>query len=816
MTSAPRTPRIPTARALKAPRGGAVGGYRVAVDVGGTFTDLVLRRPDGTEAVHKTSSTPGDPAQAVVAGLIALAAAERLAPHELLGRTETIVHGTTITTNALITGSGACTGLVTTAGLRDVLPARQGSREDQFASKSAPPPPLVPRRLVIPVRERVDRTGAVVTPLDESDVRRAAGRLRAARVEAVAVSFVFSYLFDGHERQAAAILAQELPGVFVTTASRLVPQVRMFERTTTTALNAYVGPVLRDYLDGLADRLAELGYGGRVLIMQSNGGVVGLEQAADRAVETLLSGPAGAPAAVAEIVRTLGTRAARAGAGGTGGAAGTDRAGPPTRSPDTITIDMGGTSFEASLARGGRTETTSNGSLAGHPVCLPALDISTIGAGGGSVAWVTAGGLPRVGPRSAGAVPGPAGYGRGGTEPTVTDADLLLGYLDPDGFSDGIALSRDAAVRAVGGLAERLGIRGSAGRHPDTAVTDAALIDTGVIDDAVIEAAAGVHRAVNAAMADSLRLLTGRRGLDPRRFALVAAGGAGPVHAVEIARELGIPLVVVPAGASVLCARGMLRTDLVRYYVTTLRPDPRDPGALPVPSDLDAAFDRMAAEALDDLRPHLAGTGRAGFAFARSADVRYAGQVHEIPVPFADPAVPMDPAVPAEPAGSVLPRTDDAGLKDLLERFHDEHELRYGYRRPELAVEIVNLRLVARVPTLPPVPADSPAPPDPAHPAAVAPPIRAAARRREVWFAGGFREVNVHDPATLSPGCPHQGPALVAHPASTVVVPPGYAFELAEDGTVLVFAATDTADAVLHRLGLVGVGVGGAGAAAAR
>ncbi|WP_018505739.1 hydantoinase/oxoprolinase family protein [Parafrankia discariae] len=763
----------------------AGGEYRIAVDVGGTFTDLVLRRPDGTEAVHKTSSVPRNPAQAVVAGLTALAAAEGLAPHELLGRTGTLVHGTTITTNALLTGTGARTGLVTTAGLRDVLPARQGSREDQFASKSAPPPPLVPRHLVLPVRERVDRTGRVVTPLDESDVRRAAGRLRAAEVEAVAVSFVFSYLFAGHERRAAAILARELPGVFVTTASRLVPQVRMFERTTTTALNAYVGPVLRDYLDGLARRLAELGYRGRVLIMQSNGGVVGLEQATGRAVETLLSGPAGAPAAVAETVRALGARG----------------------TIDTITIDMGGTSFEASLAHGGHTETTGGGSLAGHPVCLPALDISTVGAGGGSVAWVTAGGLPRVGPRSAGAEPGPASYGRGGTEPTVTDADLLLGYLDPDGFSDGIMLSRDAARRAVGGLVERLATGSRASRVPDGAVPDGAVPDGAVPDGAVIEAAAGVHRAVNAAMADSLRLLTGRRGLDPRRFALVAAGGAGPVHAVEIARELGIPLVVVPAGASVLCARGMLRTDLVRHYVRTVRPDPADPGAPPTPSALDTAFRGMTAEALDDLSPHLTGSSRPRF--LRSADLRYAGQVHEIPVPF------TDPGAPAGPAGA-----GDAGLADLLERFHDEHELRYGYRRPELLVEIVNLRLVARIPTLPPVAPTAPASAVPASVVPVVPalptsrdPPRAVARRRAVWFDGGFREVDVHDPAALRPGTRQPGPALVAHPASTVVVPPGYVFELAEDGSVLVFAATDTASAVLHRLGLASTGAVGAPAA---
>ncbi|MFB9833105.1 hydantoinase/oxoprolinase N-terminal domain-containing protein, partial [Actinoallomurus acaciae] len=280
--------------------------YRIAVDVGGTFTDLALLGPDGVELDHKAGSTPAEPADGLVAGLGGLAEKAGLPLAELLGRTDVIVHGTTITTNALVTGTGARTGLVTTEGLRDVLLARQGSRADQFDFRSAPPPPLVPRHLIETVRERMDRTGEVATPLDEDGVRRAARHLRAAGVESVAVSFVFSYLNDAHERRAAEILAAELPGVFLSVSSQVAPEVRLFERTSTTALNAYVGPLLRDHLDRLARRLTALGYAGQVLIVQSNGGVVDAARAAERAVNTLLSGPAGAPAAVAGVVAELG------------------------------------------------------------------------------------------------------------------------------------------------------------------------------------------------------------------------------------------------------------------------------------------------------------------------------------------------------------------------------------------------------------------------------------------------------------------------------------------------------------------------------
>ncbi|EFC82760.1 hydantoinase/oxoprolinase family protein [Parafrankia sp. EUN1f] len=719
----------------------SAAGYRIAVDVGGTFTDLVLRRPDGGEVIHKTSSTPADPTDGFVAGLRGLATAEGLDPGTLLGRTDLIVHGTTITTNALITGRHARTGLLTTDGLRDVILARQGSREDQFDSRARPLPHLVPRHLIRTVRGRVDRTGTVVTPLAEVDVRAAARWFAESGVDAVAVSFVFSFLNDAHERRAGEILAEELPGVFVTLAAGLVPEVRLFERTTTAVLNACVGPVLRDYLDRLARRLAGLGYRRPVLLVQSAGGVISLDGAAQRPVETLLSGPAAAPAATARIVRALGVT-------------------------DAMTVDMGGTSFEVSVSHDGRTETTSRGQVAGHPVCLPMLDISTIGAGGGSVAWVTPGGMLRVGPRSAGAVPGPACYGRGGDEPTVTDADLLLGYVDGRGFGDGLALSRAAAERAVGALAGRLGI-------------------------GLTEAAAGVFQTVNAAMADSLRLATVRRGLDPRRFALVAAGGAGPVHAAALARELGIALVVVPPGASVLCARGMLHADLVRYGVHSLA----GRGERPEAGVFDAAFRRLAREAVEDLgvaRTEDAeqaggepdrGPAVSPVSFTRFADLRYVNQVYEISVPF---AADLEADLEAGGAGSPEPaRTDAAAVDAVLARFHELHEQRYGYAQPGVPVEAVNLRLLTRAPTLgglAPVHPTSPCPAPPTR-APVAPAVPAG--RREAWFDGRYQKVDVYQAETLAAYGRLAGPVLVEQANTTVVVPPDFAVERVGDGTLL-------------------------------
>ncbi|MER6809491.1 hydantoinase/oxoprolinase family protein [Spirillospora sp. NPDC000708] len=685
--------------------------YRIAVDVGGTFTDLALLGPDGVELDHKTGSTPDEPADGVVAGLGGLAEKAGLPLAGLLARTGVIVHGTTITTNALVTGTGARTGLLATEGLRDVLLARQGARAEQFESRSAPPAPLVPRHLIETVRERVDRTGEVTVPLDEEGVRRAARRFREAGVEAVAVAFAFSYLNDAHERRAAGILAAELPGTFLSVSSRVAPEVRLYERTSTAVLNAYVGPVLRDHLDRLARRLADLGHAGRVLIVQSNGGVVDLDRAAERAVDTLLSGPAGAPAAVARVVAEFGV-------------------------PEALTIDMGGTSFEVSLSSGGATGITTRAEPAGHPVSVPMLDIATIGAGGGSVGWTTPGGLLRVGPASAGADPGPACYGRGGRDATVTDADLLLGHL-AGGFGDGLEPSAEPAGRAIGDLGRRLGL-------------------------GTVETAAGVRRAVDAEMADGLRLVIARHGLDPRRLALVAAGGAGPVHAVQLARDLGIPLVVVPAGASVLCARGMLRADLVRYYVHTLLGRGRDPRATGAgPDEVAAAFAGLEERAKADSA--AGGPAPADLRFTRLADVRYVGQVHEVTVAF--------------PPGT---RDGAAALDGLMAAFHESHERLYGFAQPEAPAELVNLRLEARAPT--------PSPPSTGVPAtARARPGGDGTQR--AWFDGAFQEVPVRSLEAVPVDERQNGPALLAGSGTTIVVPPGFAYEVTAGGTTLMFAA---------------------------
>ena len=683
---------------------------RLAIDIGGTFTDLVLRDETGRERTYKTSSTPQDPSDGFFAGLDLIAADLGVASRrDLLARVDTIVHGTTITTNALLTGATAKPGVLTTDGLRSLLLARQGHREDQFNSKARPPKPLVPRALVVAVPERLDRDGTVTLALDEAAVRAAAAYFRAEGVAAVAVSFVFSFFNDAHERRAGEILAAELPGVFISLSSRVAPEVRFYERTSTTVLNAAVGPVLERYLDRLSARLAEDAFDRPLYIMQSNGGVVSLANAAARAVNTLLSGPAGAPPAAASRAAALGI-------------------------DSVMTIDMGGTSFEVSLSRGGRTEISSGGEIDGYPISTPILDISTIGAGGGSIAWITAGGLLRVGPQSAGASPGPAGYGRGGTEATVTDANLVLGYLNPDKFNASVALDVGRAREAVGAVGARLGLG----------------IET---------AADGIYRTINAEMTDSLRLATIRRGLDPRGFAIVAAGGAGPLHAAALARDLDIPLVIVPRNASVLCAGGMLLSDYARYYVRTLAiADPRDPRL-----DLEGEFTALEALAIREFTAE--GIEPEALSFVRSADLRYVGQVHEVAVPFTDAA-------------------------ELVARFHRSHHERFGHSQPADAVEIVNIRLLARG-AVTAAPSGEIAAPSGAT---------TAPSRRSAWFGGAYRDVPVLDGETLDPGAAVDGPALVELPTSTIVVPEAFRLVVAATGDYLLHDASRSLDAIRARL----------------
>jgi N-methylhydantoinase A len=692
--------------------------YRVGVDVGGTFTDLFVVGDDGRTDVYKTPSTPSDPSQGFFAGLTMAAANRGLELPDFLRDVETIVHGTTITTNATLTGNGAKVGFITTEGFRDVLLMRRGLRERQYDCKHAPPPPLVPRHRIREVPERLAHDGSITTPLDEAAVREAARAFRAEGVESVAVSYLFSFFDPAHERRTGEILAEELPDAYVTLSSEVLPQVRLYERNSTTALNASVRPQLDRYLRMLGERLAGAGFDGTLLIMQSNGGVMAPEVASRFAVNTLLSGPAAGPVAGLGVSRGLGLE-------------------------NIITIDMGGTSFDASLVSGGEPTLTSEARLGGHFIATPSLDIHAVGAGGGSLAWVDAGGALHVGPQSAGADPGPACYGRGGPA-TVTDADLLLGYLDAGYFHGGaLTLDREAAERAVGEVAAAIGV-------------------------STLEAAAGIHDVVNANMADGLRIVSMQRGHDPREFALVVAGGAGPIHAAQLAAELEIPLTVVPRDASVFCAVGMLLTDLKHSYVRTFASATDGVDR----TQLHASLESMRSEAVATLRSEAVGDGDIDVGF--SADVRYVGQFSEVEVPL------------ESPNGSV----SEAMLARMVDGFHHLHDVRYGYALPGSPTEIVNLRARSRGHR------DKPELGGSASGAGAA---AATKSTRMAHFDGELRETTVYDALALAPGVTLAGPAILEQPTTTIVVPPGFQLRV-EAGAFLLAPVDADADAILDRL----------------
>ena len=439
--------------------------YRIGIDVGGTFTDYLLLDERGGTRAHKVLSTPADPSQAVLQGLDELAAGIGLSLSEFLRRVEIIVHGTTVTTNAVLTGRTARAGLITTQGFRDALEMRRGVRESFYDNKLTAPRPLVPRRLRLPVRGRIDHRGSEIEPLSLDDVGQAISVLQASGVDAVAISFMHAYANPAHEEAAAELVARRMPDAYLSVSSRVLPQVRFYERTSTTVLNAVVGPILRRYVDNLRRRLADGGFEGALRIMQSNGGVTSPEAVAALAALTLLSGPAAAP--------TAGLAALR-----------------PHGEDSFITVDMGGTSFDAALVVGGAPSITTASSVSRFALALPSMDIVTIGAGGGSIAWIDDG-LLKMGPQSAGADPGPACYGRGGTEPTCSDANLVLGYLSPDFFAGGrIRLDADAARAAI----ER-GVAAALGMDP-------------------VRAAHGMYQVMNVNMASAIREISVQKGWD--------------------------------------------------------------------------------------------------------------------------------------------------------------------------------------------------------------------------------------------------------------------------------------------------------------
>ena len=665
---------------------------RIGIDVGGTFTDIVgIDDRTGRIELEKVPTTPGDLGAGVLDGIARLVARTGTAPSEF-------VHGTTIGTNALIEGKGARTGLVTTRGFRDVLEIGRVQRPAAglYDFDVDNPPPLVPRRRRAEADERIGARGEVVRPLDEASARAAAELLRAAEVQSVAVSFLFSFLNPAHERRMAEILRAVLGDrMHVSLSSVVAPEFREFERTSTVVMNAYLAPLVGDYLQGLSARLRAAWGAVDLRIMQASGGCMTPEAAGALAVRTVNSGPAGGALAGALVARKSGF-------------------------PACVTVDMGGTSFDIGLVEGGEPRLASDSQFGGYPVKLPVIDIEAIGAGGGSLAYVDAGGGLDVGPESAGAQPGPACYGRGGTRPTVTDANLVLGRLDAANFLGGeMKLDRAAAEAAVSKwVGAPLGL-------------------------AVQDAAWGIVRVINAKMTKGITARTIERGLDLRELPLVVFGGAGALHAVDLARELGMAEVVVPMHAGNLSALGLLDAKIRHDYARTLL----------------APLDEVAPADVSAILLELDAAGRAQLAAERvpperievrwTADVRFTGQSYEL-------NVPLPPRAP-------LTREDLAAAGRAFEALH---ERTYAFKAVDERCELVSLRVVALGLTAGVQLA--------AHPAA-APGVPAPAPRahRPVRFAEGEREAAVWRRDDLLAGHAVEGPAVVEERLTTTVLPPG-------------------------------------------
>jgi N-methylhydantoinase A len=661
--------------------------YRIGVDVGGTFTDLVAVDGEGRVVIAKSASTPEDPSIGVMDGLGLLAAELGTDARSLLAATDLILHGTTVATNALLERKGAKVGMLTTEGHRDIIEMREGLKDDRYNLRMPPPIPLAPRGRRLGVRERMRFDGKVATPLDRRSLEAAIARLKRMGVGSVAVCYLHSYANASHERATRRALERLLPGVYASLSSEVLPQIKEYERFGTTVVNAYVGPALAVYLGRLEERLKAGGYRRQVLIMQSHGGVAGVADSVRLAAGAVLSGPAGGIAGSRHAARLL-------------------------NHGDFITFDMGGTSTDIALLQGGEPQLTGDKTVGPSKVALPAIDIHTLGAGGGSIAYVDAGGILHVGPESAGAVPGPACYGRGGTAATVTDANVVLGFLDPANFLGGRArLDAQAAEKAVAAVAKRLGM-------------------------STVAAAEGIQRVVNTNMADGIRLVSVRRGADPRRFALLAFGGAAGLHVTEVARMLEIHRVVVPRVAAVLSAWGMLATDLRHELVLTHVGEAQKVGG----ARLRKLFAEMEAEGRRRLGADFAGRVRV----RRAVDMRYGEQTFEITVPLEDVNV------------------DAADLMDrVVERFHRRHEELYTYSMPGQDVVLVNAR-VAVIGLLPSLPAD--------QARVVGSSGRDAQTKSRRVYMGRWLEVPVYDLESVRSGLEVKGPAIFESSTTTVVL----------------------------------------------
>lgn len=670
---------------------------RIGIDVGGTFTDIAVK-VGSRILTHKVSTTPADPGEGVVRGIREALQNHALDPKDV----ELVGHGMTTVTNALLERKGVRTALITTAGFRDTLEIGELRRppEALYDLNYEKPEPLIPRPLRFEIDERIAADGGIVRPLDREELTRVADRLSEAKVQAVAVVFLFSYVNPKHEELACEYLQSHLPGVLVVPSHQINPTMREYQRTATTCAAAYVAPLVSSYLKRLEGKLKEIGVTAPLLIMQSNGGVTSPAIVSRNPSTLVLSGPAGGVA--------LGSRIAKA------------------TLPSLITVDMGGTSTDVAVLKNGVPSLVETTHLGGLAFNVPSVDIGSIGAGGGSICAVDGGGVLRVGPESAGARPGPVCYGRGGTKPTVTDANLVLGYLNPHSLARGsVPLDLDAAKAALAELGKQLRLGAE-------------------------ELAAGIVKIATNNMANAVRVLTVHRGLDPRDFALMALGGAAGVHMTALADELGIKWVVVPPFAGVGSALGIAEADFVRDYRRSVR---RSASTVEL-AELDDRFSDLEKLWNEDLKN--AELDAASAVVERKLQMRYAGQNHTLTVPLA--------------AGTDMART--------LKAFHDQHGETYGFTAPNDPIEVTGLALTGTVPTR--VSAT----------AAEARSANANAKsdrtRRCFDNAEGWVEARIHDGEALADGTSLIGPCVVDYASTTIWVPCGFFGVVAKGGNLII------------------------------
>ncbi len=690
--------------------------YRLGIDIGGTFTDATLiDEASGALRIAKVSSTPSDPSIGFmeVAGRILRQAGIAASDTRYVG------HATTVATNAIIEGRIARTAFITTQGFRDMLEIARQIRPRLYDLLFEKPRPLVPRYLCFGVRERLDAHGKVLKELDEGSVREIAARLNEEQVDAVAVCLLHSYVNPEHEKRVGAILREMLPKVLVSLSGEVAPEFREYLRASTTVINAAIRPVVSRYLQNIETRLRDAGLKAELLVMQSSGGVFTSKAAAERPVFMVESGPAAGVIASTHLGTTLGHR-------------------------DVISFDMGGTTAKVGLIQDGAPRVTKDYQVGGstragmaglaangYPIRTPVIDLVEIGAGGGSIAWIDSGGLLRVGPQSAGADPGPVCYGRDGREPTVTDANLVLGRLNPSYFLGGeIELDAERARAAIKQrCADRLGI-------------------------GVTEAASGIIEIANQAMVNALHLISIQRGYDPRQFVLIAFGGAGPVHANRLAAEAEIPVTLIPMGPGIFSALGLLVTDLKRDYTVTLI----RAASQVSPAQVEETFQKLERQGGADLERE--GTPREAISFLRQADMRYVGQSYELTISLG--------------AGPV----DQAAIAELVARFHREHDRAYGYSALDEPAEFVNLRLtsIGRI-SKPKLRELRPDGTSPARPKAT----------RPVYFAeaSGYVGCPIYDRYRMPAGTVITGPAVVEELDSTTVIHPDYRASVDPYGNLL-------------------------------